>query len=152
MTFNWDVLGKVILELRADAGVAAIAGANPTDARVRVRGFEADPADIHAGNADDPYRAFVVLVNFGGQRDHRVPVQRPRILARCYGRTMAEAAQLGTAVSDAMHFIGPRVQANGLGFYASFAPEGGDQANDPVTNQPYVEHFIDLVATTQAVA
>lgn len=152
MSFNWDVLGKTLVEVRSDSAVAAIAGANPTASPARVRGFEPAPSDIHAGNTEDPYRAFVVLTNLGGLREHRVPIQRPRLLAKCYGRTPAEAAALGAAVSDSVHAKGPRVQSNSLGFYASFAEEGGEQLSDPDTHQPYVEVLIDLIATTQAVA
>lgn len=147
MTFNWDPLGKLIIELRADAAVAAIAGANPTST-VRVRGFEPGPDDAQGPGQ---YRAFVVLVNEGGPRFRRVPVQRPRIAARCYGRNPAEASQLAAAVSDALHFRGPRVHANGLGIYQSWDDTGGEQDKDPDTDQPFVTLFIDLFATTQAV-
>jgi hypothetical protein len=152
VTFNWDPLGKVLLEVRSDSGVTAIAGANPTASPARVRGFEPAPSDIGAGNSTSPYKAFVVLVNLGARRERRVPVQRPRILARCYGRTPAEAAQLAAAVSDAVHFKGPRVASNDLGIYASFDDTSGEQDRDPDTLQPYVTVFMDVVATTQAVA
>lgn len=144
MSFNWDILGKVIIELRADAGVAAIVSD-------RVRGYEPAPSDIGAGTDESPYKAFVVAVHLGAQRENRVPVQRPRIALRCYGRTLIEAAQLGTAVSDALHYIGPRLHANGLGIYTSFATDGGEQDKDPDTQQPYVTVFADFTATTQAV-
>lgn len=148
MTFNWDALGKVLIELRDDAGVAAIAGANPTSSPVRVRGFEPAPGDVQPAGE---YRAFVVLVNEGGIRMRHVPVQRPRIAARCYGRTAPEASQLAAAVSDAIHDKGPRVHANGLGIYRSYHDSGGEQDKDPDTDQPFVTIFIDLFATTQAV-
>lgn len=148
MSFNWDALGKVLIELRDNAGVAAIAGANPTSSPVRVRGFEPAPGDAQS---PESYRAFVVLVHEGGTRMRNVPVQRPRIVARCYGRTPAEASQLGAAVSDAIHDRGPRVHSNGLGIYRSFGDSGGEQDKDPDTKQPFVPIFIDLFATTQAV-
>lgn len=148
MTFNWDALGKLIIELRTDAGVAAIVGANPTSSPARVRGFEPAPDDA---KGPGEYRAFVVLVNEGGIRMRNVPVQRPRIAARCYGRNPAEAAQLAAAVSDAVHDKGPRVHSNGLGIYRSFTESGGEQDKDPDTSQPVVTTFIDLFATTQAV-
>lgn len=153
--FNWDVLGKVLIEIRQDPAVVAIAGANPTSTPARVRGFEPAPqTDSYAGDAQGSgsYRAFVVLVNQGGSRMHRVPVQHPRLVARCYGRTPTEAAALAVAVSDSIHYQGPRVHANGLGIYASFDDQGGEQDRDPDTQQPYVPIFIDLLATTQAVA
>lgn len=155
MSFNWDPLGKLLIEIRDDAAVEAIAGANPTSTPARVRGFEPAPkTSSYDGDAhgSGEYRAFVVLANLGGSRMYRVPVQRPRILARCYGRTPAEAAELAAAVSDAIHYQGPRVHSNDLGIYASFDETGGEQDQDPDTQQPLVTLFIDLLATTQAVA
>jgi len=152
---NWDPLGKLLTEIRSDAGVIAIAGANPSSSPARVRGFEPAPrTDSYDGDAHGPgeYRAFVVLVNLGGQRWYRVPIQQPRFVARCYGRNPAEAAQLAAAVSDSIHYIGPRVATNGLGIYASFEDSGGEQDRDPDTDQPFVTIFIDILATTQAVA
>lgn len=146
-----DVLPKVLIEIREDAAVADIAGENPHDAKPRVRGVEPGPGDEHAGNNSDPYRAFVVLVQLSAPRLSRVPVQRPRIIARCYGRTHPEAAALRWAVSNAIHSIGPRVHANGLGIYLSKDDSGGEQEKDPDTQQPYQELDIDLFATTQAV-
>lgn len=155
MTFNWDPLGPLLIEIRGDGAVAAIAGVNPTSSPARVRGFEPAPkTTAYAGDAHGAgsYRAFVVLANLGGSRMRRVPVQRPRFVARCYGRTPAEAAELATAVSDAIHYRGPRVASNDLGIYASYDDQGGEQDKDPDTQQPYVPIFIDLIATTQAVA
>ena len=148
MSFNFDVVGKAVIELRADAGVAAITGANPTSSPARVRGFEPGPDDAQGPEA---YRAFVVLIQEGRIRWRRVPVQRPRIVARCYGRTAIEAMALANAVSSAMHDEGPRVHANGLGIYASAEDGGGEQDKDPDTSQPFVPVFLDLIATTQAV-
>lgn len=146
---NWDPLGKLLIEIRDDSAVKAIAGANPTANPARVRGFEPAPGDAQGPGS---YRAFVVLVNEGGQRWKRVPVQRPRIVARCYGRTAAEASQLAAAVSDSIHYQGPRVASNGLGIYASYDDQSGEQDRDPDTKQPYATVFIDLIATTQAAA
>lgn len=152
---NWDPLGKLLTEIRSDAAVIAIVGANPTSSPARVRGFEPAPrTDSYDGDAQGPgeYRAFVVLVNLGGLRWYRVPVQAPRFVARCYGRTPAEAAALAAAVSDSIHYVGPRVATNGLGIYSSFENSGGEQDKDPDTDQPFVPILIDLLATTQAVA
>lgn len=149
--FAPDVLPKVLIELRQDTAVAAIVGENPHAAKPRVRGFEPGPGDEHAGNDDDPYRAFVVLVQLNAPRLARVPVQRPVIVARCYGRTHQEAAALRWAVSNSIHSIGPRVHTNGLGIYLSQDTSGGGQEKDPDTQQPYQELDIDLFATTQAV-
>jgi hypothetical protein len=146
-----DALPKVLIEVREDSEVAAIAGENPHVTTPRVRGFEPAPGDAQAGNDQAPYKAFVVLVQLDAPRLPRVPVQRPRIAARCYGRTHAEAAALRWAVSNAIHMIGPRVHANGLGIYLSKDESGGEQEKDPDTSQPYQTLFIDLFATTQAV-
>lgn len=148
MAFNWDPMGKVLIEVRDDADVAAIVAANPsTAARVRV----AEPAPDDA-QGPSSYRAFVVLVNEGGSRFKRVPVQRPRIIARCYGRTHQEAAALAVAVSNSQHYRGGRTHNNGLGIYASWDDSGGEQDTDPDTDQPLVTVFLDLLATTQAVS
>lgn len=138
---NWETLGKVVVELRDDADVAAIVG-------TRISGFEPKQDWVEGPGK---YRAHVVLVNEGVQRMRRVPVQRPRIVARCYGRDAVEASALGVAVSNAMHDRGGRVHSNDLGIYRSFADSGGDQDKDPDTDQPYVTVFLDLIATTQAV-
>jgi hypothetical protein len=148
MSFNWDPMGKLLIELRDDPGVAAIVGANPsTTARVRIG--EPAPGD---GQGPGSYRAFVVLVNEGGIRFKRLPVQRPRVIARCYGRSFQEAAALAVAVSNAQHYRRSRVHNNGLGIYASWDDAGGEQDRDPNTQQPFVTVFLDLLATTQAVS
>lgn len=155
MTFNWDPMGKLLIELRQDAAVAAIVGVNPTSATPRVRAVRPAPkTNSYDGDAHGPgeYRAFVVVTNLGGPRWYRVPIQQPRFLARCYGRDAVEAAELGRAVSDSIHYIGPRVHSGGLGFYSSFDSNGGEQDEDPDTQQPLTTVFIDILATTQAVA
>lgn len=148
MSFNWDPMGKVLIEIRDDPDVAAIVAANPTTAP-RVRVAEPGPDD---GQGPQDYRAFVVLVNEGTGRMNRVPVQRPRIIARCYGRTHQEAAALAVAVSNSQHYRGGRTHNNGLGIYASWHDAGGEQDTDPDTQQPLVTVFLDLLATTQAVS
>jgi hypothetical protein len=142
-----DVLGKLIIELRQDPAVAAITE--------RIRGFEPAPGDAATVANSSPVRyknAFVVLVTLATPRMKGVPVQRPRIAARCYGRTPQEAAALYGACSDAIHHVGPRVHANGLGVYNSHDDTGGTAERDPDTGQPLVSFVIDLHATTQVVA
>jgi hypothetical protein len=146
--FNHDPLGKILTEIRDNADVAAIVGANPTSSPARVRGFEPAPTDAQGPGS---YRAFVVLVNEGGSRFRTAPVARWRIAARCYGRTPAEAAQLGVAVSNAIHNVGPRIRSS-LILYRSYDDAGGEQDSDPDTDQPYVTIFIDLFAATQVAA
>jgi hypothetical protein len=144
-----DVLPKLIVEMREDAAVAAIVGANPTVATPRVRGFEPKSDDVQPS---DRWRAFVVIVQLDVPRDRRVPVQRPSYAFRCYGRTLEEARDLYMACSDALHDVGPRVHANGLGIYISADVSGGTPDIDPDTRQPLYEFTAQLIATTQAVA
>jgi hypothetical protein len=141
VTFYPDVLPKLLTEIRDDADVAAITS--------RIRG--AEPADGDAQGAGS-YQPFVVLVQLAAPRMPRVPVQTARIVARCYGRTPAEAAALRWAVSNAIHNRGPRVFSNGLGFYNSLETEGGEQDKDPDTQQPLQIAFFEVPATTQVVA
>lgn len=148
-----DPLPKLIVELRADTAVKAIVNG-------RVRGFEPEPpaldagtgAVIRDGDARGPgkYVAFVVLVTLGGPRMPTLPVQEVPITARCYGRSIEEAAQLWAAVSDALHFRGPRTYSNGLGIYQSHELSGGNPDRDPDTQQPLYIGTFNVVATTQA--
>jgi hypothetical protein len=144
-----DVLPKLVIELRADGDVAAIAGANPSTTTVRVRGGEPGPSDAQPKGS---FRAFVVLVQLDAPRMPRVPIQRPQIVARCYGRDFAEAAALRWACSNAIHNVGPRVHSNDLGIYNSLETTGGEQESDPITKQPYQSLFIEALATTQVAA
>ena len=136
-----DPLGKVLIELRDDAGVSAIVSD-------RVRGYEPAPGDAKAAGS---YQAFVVISHLGTDREYRAPVQRVRYSVRCYGRTSQEAEALYGACSDAIHHIGPRLHANGLGIYISHDDIGGTASADPVTQQPLVDFIVELLATTQVV-
>lgn len=138
-----DALPKLLTEIRDDDAVDAIVDG-------RVRGFEPAPGDAKPNGS---YQAFVVLVQLSAPRvAPRVPAQRATIVTRCYGRTPAEAASLRWAVSNAIHNIGPRVHANGLGIYQSLDETGGEQEKDPDTGQPYQTLVITALATTVAVA
>lgn len=137
-----NVLAKVLIELRDDGAVAAIAGN-------RIRGLEPAEGDERPKGS---YVPFVVVTDLSGPRMLSLPVQRPSIGVRCYGRTASEAAELYGACSDAIHNIGPRVHTNGLGIYNSFDVSGGTEGTDPDTKQPYYEFTIEAIATTQAVA
>lgn len=144
-----DPLGKIVVELRDATGVAAIVGVNPTSSPARVRGGEPAPGDAQGPGS---YRAFIVVTADGRQRWKRVPVQRPRYAVKCFGRTKQEAQALANAASDALHERGERVHANGLGIWNSWEDGGGEDDADPDTDQPFVPLFIDVIATTQAVA
>jgi hypothetical protein len=139
-----DVLGRVLIEIRDDSGVAAI-----TD---RIRGAEP------GGNLNSPdvqpagkYRPFVVLSQLAGPPSMSVPTADFTIGMRCYGATYQDAATLYRACSAAVHRKGPRVSPSGLGIYVSHDVSGGSASKDPDTGQPYVFGVISLIATTQVV-
>lgn len=150
-----DVLGKLVLEVRDDTAVDAIAHG-------RVRGADAAAAAIHPtsgatiadGDRQGPgeYVAFVVMTLLDDPRvGPRIPAHRARITARCYGRTRAEAAALRWAVSAALHLVGPRVKTNGLGIYQTLDDGGGAQGTDPDTGQPFEVVVFSALASTAAV-
>ncbi len=140
-----STLGKFIIELREDADVAAIVGANPSTDPPRVA-YKPQPAWV-----SKPYQAFI-LVHIATAPPHkRVPLMRPRVVVRAYGRDEVEAARLAAAASGALHAVGPRVHENGQGFYVSYDDTGPTQDTDPVTSQPVVEFVVDSFVTTQAV-
>lgn len=127
-------------ELAADAGVAAIVGN-------RVRIDEPDRDD-----AATPFRAFIVLVDFGPLRpEPRVPVQERRVLARLYGASEQQVEQLYNAVAGAWHLAGPRV-LDGVGIYQSLDETDSPMEHDPDTRQPYREALFSFVATTVLIA
>jgi hypothetical protein len=137
-----DPFGKVLLELRDDAAVEAL-----TD---RIRGHEPGPEDA---KGPGEYIAFVVVSDLGGFRGRRgLPIQFPRVNVRAYADTYTNAKALYLACQDALHDVGQRVHANGLGIYASHDATGGTEGADPRTHQPYIEGVFELIATTTAVA
>lgn len=143
-----DALGKLVVEIRDDDAVTAIAHG-------RVRGAEpAGATTSDAGDARGPgeYVAFVVLSKLDDPRvGPRIPAHRAVIAARCYGRTFAEAAALRWAVSQAIHLVGPRLKSNGLGIYQSLDESGGAADRDPNTQQPYETFVMTALATTVVV-
>lgn len=134
-----DCLGFLLTGIRDNAAVAAIT--------TRIRGGE--PA---AGDALGPgsYVPFVVLTRLGVEREPRVPIQRLRILARCYAATPQAASALYGAVSDAIHDVGPRISASGVVLYRSFDDIGTGAEKDPDTGQPSESLIVSLIAATQA--
>ena len=149
-----DVLPKLVIELREDETVHAIVGKRvrgkePQGPVTDDDGRQIEPGDVRPAGE---YVAFVVLVRLGGPPNPRVPISRPRVLARCYGRTDREAAVLRNACSRAVHNRGPRVFANGLGIFNTLDVTGGEQDRDPDTAQSLETFVIEAVATTQAVA
>lgn len=152
--FNPDPTGKLLVELRDNDAVKAIVG-------TRVRAFEPAPQVVdpdtkrvlEKGDVRGPgeYVAFVLLVILDPFRERRLPIQRPRISVQCYAATAQAAMALYAACAEALHDVGPRVYANGLGAWNSWDDSGGRPDKDPDTGQPFVEFMVELVATTQAV-
>ena len=137
-----DPFGKVLIELGQDAVVTAI-----TD---RIRGHVPGPEDA---KGPGEYLAFVVVSDLGAIRGRRgLPIQELVFNVRCYADTYSNAKALYLACQDALHDVGPRIHANGLGIYASHDETGGSEGFDPRTHQPYIEGVFQLIATTSAVA
>lgn len=131
-----DPIGSIITELRA-ANIAS----------KRVRGNEPGPED-----AVTPYQRFVVIVDLGGPRLHRTPMQTVRFVIRCYGATYADASDLYRDVSDVLDNGGPRYGATGVALYQSLDESGGSAGKDPVTSQPFYEGTFQIFAGAQALA
>lgn len=144
--FDFDALGKVIIELREDTDVGDI-----VEGRI---GYEvgAGWAAFQTTPQGPRYAHDFVLVHIlATPRLPRLPIQKPRISVRCYGKTPERAYELYVACSNALHGVGPRVHTNGLGIYVSHDDAGGTQEKDPDTGQPLVSFIAELIATTQAV-
>lgn len=136
---DWELtepMGSIITQLRA-ANIAS----------KRVRGNE--PA---TGDAAKPYQRFVVIVDLGGPRLHRAPMQTLRYAIRCYGATYQDASSLYREVSDELDNGGPRYGASGVAIYQTLDDTGGSSGADPVTNQPYYEGVFQVFAGAQALA
>jgi hypothetical protein len=97
------------------------------------------------------YQRFVVLSRLGAQREKRVPVQEVRYVAKCYGVNAQDTTVLAGAVSDAIHHIGPRVNASGVLIWASFDDGGEGPTADPATGQLHADVVISVTASTQLV-
>lgn len=133
-----DPTGRLLTEIRDDAGVAALT--------TRVRGGEPAAGDaLGAGR----YQRFVVLVRLARTRLPRAPIQEVRYAARCYGTTYQDAAALAGAVSDAVHARGHRISPSGLSIFGSFDDGGDGGRADPDTGQPYEVVLITVGALTE---
>lgn len=137
-----DPLGSLLVEIRSDVDVAALVGG-------RVRGFEPAPGDAKPLGS---YQGFVVIVALSVPPDPQLPVTFATYGIRCYGATPQAAWAVWGAVVKALHEVGPRLKANGLGIYKTIVVSGGEQSKDPDTQQPLVDGTIRLIATTQVVA
>lgn len=147
-----DPTGALILELRSDGDLAALVGN-------RVRGYEpmgdvyADGTLVSRGDARGAgeYTAFVVISGLSDQLHPRAPVAFGEWGVVAYGTTPQNARAVWGAVVKALHAIGPRIKANGLGIYKTLVVSGGEQDKDPDTGQPAVRGTVRVVATTQVV-
>lgn len=136
-----DPLGALLVEIRDDVDVDSLVNG-------RVRGFEPAPGDAKPAGS---FQAFIILSALSVPPEKRTPVTFATYAVRCYGSTAQNAWAVYGALVKAIHMVGPRLKASGLGFYQSIAVSGGEQSKDPDTKQPVVEATISLVATTQAV-
>jgi len=136
-----DALGSLLTEIRADVDVADLVSG-------RVRGGEPAPGDAKAAGS---FQAFIVIETLADPPHPRLPVRFATFGLRCYGSTFQNASEVYLAVVKAIHRVGPRRKANGLGIYWTTAVSGGEQARDPDTQQPYVAATIELIGTTQVV-
>lgn len=135
-----DPLGRILIEIRDNAGVAAIT--------TRIRGGEPAPGDALGPGS---YQPFVVLTTLGRSRLKRAPVGEVRILAKCYGATFQGASALAGAVSEAIHATGHRISGSGVVIFDSF-DDGGDGGDiDPVTHQPYESVVIAVNTLTRLI-
>lgn len=141
MSFNFDVIGKLVTDLRDDTTANTLNGG-------RIRGFEPAPGDAQGAGQ---YKNFVVLVLLAARRENRISVYWPRVAVRCYGSTPQLAMQNYTACANALHNAGVRVYGNGLGIWNSFDDTGPSAEKDPDTGQPYVSFIAELAATTVSV-
>ena len=96
--------------------------------------------------------SFVVIVALDEPPEPRVPVTFATYAIRTYGATPQNARAVWGAVVKAVHMVGPRLKANGLGIYQTRVVTGGTQDTDPDTKQPVVTGIVQLIGTTVAVA
>lgn len=133
-----EPMGTIIAELRA-ANIAS----------KRVRGNEPGPDDARGAGE---YQRFVVIVDLGGTREHRAPVQVRRYALRAYGATPQDAADLFMECSDLLDNAGPRYGATQVPIYQSLDDTGGSFSLDPITKQPQYDGVFEIFAGTQVSA
>lgn len=133
-----DPMGSIVSELRA---------ANIASKRVRA----GEPADDDA-LPPKSYQRFVVVVDLGGPRFHRLPLQVLRYAIRCYGSTYQDARDLYGDVSDVLDNAGPRYSATDVAIHQTLDDTGGSANKDPVTSQPYYEGVFEIFAGAQQLA
>jgi hypothetical protein len=138
---DWTIaepMGSILFELRA-ANIAS----------KRVRASEPGPNDA---KGEGEYQRFVVVVDLGGVREHRVPLQTRRYALRAYGVTPQDAADLYMECSDVLDNGGPRYGPTNVAIYQSLDDTGGSSSLDPITKQPVYEGVFEIFAGAQALA
>lgn len=143
-------LGALIIELRAaDLASKRVRGFDPHG------GGEDDDGNVLPGDLRGPgeYQRVVVLsvLGYSRWRRGRMPLQRVRVGARCYGVTPQDASALYGELSDLIDNRGPRLSAAGVAIYQSLDEVGGQAEADPDTDQPYTSGVIELLAGTDMV-
>lgn len=133
-----DPMGSIIAQLR-----------NANIASGRVRGNKPAVGDARGPEA---YRRFVVIVDLGGPRFHRTPLQVLRYAIRCYGVTPQDARDLYGEVSDELDNGGPRYGPTDVAIHQTLDDTGGSYNEDPDTRQPYFEGIYVVMAGAQALA
>lgn len=143
-------LGPLIVEARTDADLRALVG-------TRVRGQYPAPEDPAVPGSGDvqpkgSWKAFVILSVLDAPPHPSLPITFAEVAARCYGADPTHAWSVWAALVKALHAVGPRVKASGLGIYRTAVLTGGTQDEDPDTHQPVVTGTLQVIATAAAVA
>lgn len=149
-----DPLGKLVTELKNDAGVAALVGDRVRGGEPRRKSVKTDGTVVDEGDVRGPghYVKFIVLTRLGYSRAKgKVPIQEVRVGYRCYAETPELATTVTMAMSQAIHNVGPRIGGGTL-ILRSYDDEGGGAGRDPNTDQPYEDGVIQAFAATEAVA
>jgi hypothetical protein len=133
-----DPMGSILYELRV-ANVAS----------KRVRAAEPAPGDAQPHGS---YQRFVVVVDLGGPRQHRMPLQVLRYAIRAYGVTYQDARDLYGECSDVLDNAGPRYGPTDVALYQTLDDTGGSASKDPDTGQPVYEGIFEIFAGAQALA
>lgn len=135
-----DLTGMAILELRTNAGVAAIVGE-----KVRPEWADGEgPPGVLIRQLGITYSR--------GPGTRRLGLQAPMLAALCYGVTRPQAAQLANAVVEAVNARGPRTDASGRLVFGSLVEGGGDVVLDPDTRWPFATVTFELVGAQVVVA
>lgn len=135
-----DPLAALVAFVAGDAEVAALVGA-------RVFGQE-----LPAGEVQQMPRPCVVLQTAGGFGERgEAPVQRVRVDARCYGRTLHEAMQVHLAVYGALRKRLLRSQQGDALLHSAILEGGPSPLRDPDADWPFVLSSWQIIAADEPV-